>query len=1036
MSDPNDAGASPEERPESARPTARYGKAPVAEGGDMESVEAGAFGSSAMPALDGDTAPPPEDDGETHLTASPENPATRDLDPETRDFDEESFSPEDVTAAYGQDTLAGLEARRRLGDFELVRQIGQGGMGEVWLANQVSLDRPVAVKLLPKTLASQENFIERFQREAKAAASLVHPNVIQIYAYGIEDGTPYFAMEYVEGEDAQQRMRREGGLDPREIAEIMLGTGAALQAAHEKGLIHRDIKPSNIMIDKAGLVKVMDFGLAKATSGGAGAKTLTSAGLIMGTPNYLSPEQGRGDPLDGRSDLYSLGVVLYEMLTGEVPFRADTPAGLIFKHVYEPPPPPQEIRPEIPPFLVDITLKLLEKDPDDRYANAGEFMADLAEFLENLPYYEGGGERRPGAGAEDPERVQASGVHLLTGARRKLDSERRKAASGARHAVTEPISGEEARRKVAPRSRPPRSEREVRDVRAAEDAARPIRPPPAVVVEDRPSGGRGLLWTVVVLLLLAGAGYGVHLHDPTVLPGVMDRLGLVQPTPGGGGPGGDPSPDPTGDPNGGTGPVTTADRPGGADVAFVYTRSVGAGVTITLDGGRKYVLEPGERASYAPGVYDLSYTRRGYGFTIIGVRLVDAGDGRGVLELPDGGDATAVPVEWIATPELSEPYAEGRRLFEAGRLAEARVYLDQAAEIDRRYRPAGEPDAPTVQDLLDRIRLTEQGEDAIDAAFAKVDETLGARRWRAARDLLEGLEGRRPEAYGPRVARIEEGLEHAADLRSQFAAELDEGDHEQAADRLDTLAEHDPDSPELSGLRAELAAAVDLRAAAFAKALEDPSQGEALLETYLAKFPGDRRARERLGELEADTAAETKLAEMRRLIQAERWADVVALADEVAALDDLGPRSTEEVARLRRRAQEELDVAAIRSSFGRLDAGLESGDVDAVLRLLDRDAEPDAYAAEKRALEAFFAEDGVVRGRFVESAHELHREDVALEADTATVAAQWTFAVEFLDRPVARFQRVEHVVELRRAADGWSFAGFRVPEGESLRAPR
>ncbi|MCW8141948.1 MAG: serine/threonine protein kinase, partial [Planctomycetota bacterium] len=313
------------------------------------------------------------------------------------------------TVIFDAEAVPEPPTRRRLGDFELERKVGQGGMGEVWLARQISLDRPVAVKVLPRSLANQDNFIERFQREAKAAASLVHPNVLQIYSFGVSEGTPYFAMEFVEGEDLQQRMRRGGGLDWAEMARIMIGVGSALAAAHDKGLIHRDIKPSNIMIDRPGQVKVMDFGLAKATTGGN--KSLTSAGLIMGTPNYLSPEQGRGDPLDGRSDLYSLGVVLYELLTGQLPFRADTPAGLIFKHVYEPPPPPGELNPEAPPFLVEICLKLLEKDPDDRYASAHEFLADMTEFFDNADHYKGGGQRRAGAGAEDQQRTANSGAY-------------------------------------------------------------------------------------------------------------------------------------------------------------------------------------------------------------------------------------------------------------------------------------------------------------------------------------------------------------------------------------------------------------------------------------------------------------------------------------------------------------------------------------------------------------------------------------------------------------------------------------------------
>jgi tetratricopeptide (TPR) repeat protein/predicted Ser/Thr protein kinase len=291
---------------------------------------------------------------------------------------------------------------KQLGDFALEKKLGQGGMGEVYKARQVSLDRIVAVKILPKSLAAQENFIERFQREAKAAANLIHPNVIQIYSIGVEAGTPYFAMEYVEGEDLQQRMKRLGKLSYEECVEIVAGVANALACAFEKGIVHRDIKPSNIMIDKNAVVKVMDFGLAKATQDGG--MNLTQSGLIMGTPNYISPEQGKGETIDSRSDIYSLGVVFYEMLTGLLPFRAETPAALIYKHAFEAPDPPTRLTADVPPFLEEICLRMLAKEPRERYPNPKALLADFNEFRRNPEYYLKGGQRRTPA-------IQGSGVH-------------------------------------------------------------------------------------------------------------------------------------------------------------------------------------------------------------------------------------------------------------------------------------------------------------------------------------------------------------------------------------------------------------------------------------------------------------------------------------------------------------------------------------------------------------------------------------------------------------------------------------------------
>lgn len=328
----------------------------------------------------------------------------------------------------GQETVAGamdpaqLEASRQhaarrqgapvyeglqLGDFRLESKLGQGGMGEVYRATQISLDRAVAVKVLPQGLAHQSQFADRFEREAKSAARLIHPNVIQVYAFGIVQDIPYFAMELVEGEDLHERLTREGQLPLDDIMNIMTGVASALAAAGDKELVHRDIKPSNVMLAGTGQIKVMDFGLAKATS--MASASLTQSGLIMGTPKYMSPEQARGDSVDKRTDIYSLGIVFYELLTGQLPFRSDTPAGLVFKHVYEAPPPPRTQNDSIPPFLEEVVLRMLEKDPDERYSSAHELLKDLKEFQLHKDHYMGGGERLEGSKGDSarlPENVR------------------------------------------------------------------------------------------------------------------------------------------------------------------------------------------------------------------------------------------------------------------------------------------------------------------------------------------------------------------------------------------------------------------------------------------------------------------------------------------------------------------------------------------------------------------------------------------------------------------------------------------------------
>ncbi len=265
----------------------------------------------------------------------------------------------------------------KLGEYVLEKRIGKGGMGQVFLAKQESLDRQVAVKVLPKELAKDETFRARFEREAKAAASLIHPNVVQVYSYGIEKGVPYFAMEFVEGEDLSVKLKRGDQHSIQESIRIVRDVSKALECAHHKGMVHRDIKPSNMMIAGDSSVKVMDFGLAKA----ARVRTsITRAGMIMGTPPYMSPEQGKGDELDVRSDLYSLGVVFYELLTGTVPFQADTPTAVIYQHIYEKPRPIHELSPDVPGPLEDIVMKLLEKKPAERYSDPSQLLADLDAF--------------------------------------------------------------------------------------------------------------------------------------------------------------------------------------------------------------------------------------------------------------------------------------------------------------------------------------------------------------------------------------------------------------------------------------------------------------------------------------------------------------------------------------------------------------------------------------------------------------------------------------------------------------------------------
>jgi len=254
-------------------------------------------------------------------------------------------------------------------------------MADVYLAHDDILDRDVALKVMSSRYASDEEFVERFKREAQSAAALSHPNIVSIFDRGeSEDGTYYIAMEYLPGGTLKDRITQRGAVPAHTAAAVALQMAEALRAAHERDVIHRDIKPHNILVTGLGDVKVTDFGIARA----AASATMTRTGHILGTAHYISPEQAMGEPVGPASDLYSLGIVLYEMLTGELPFDADTPLGIAMKHVNGYVVPPQELNPTVPDGINAITLRLLAKNPDDRYASDSELIEDLERVCAGL----------------------------------------------------------------------------------------------------------------------------------------------------------------------------------------------------------------------------------------------------------------------------------------------------------------------------------------------------------------------------------------------------------------------------------------------------------------------------------------------------------------------------------------------------------------------------------------------------------------------------------------------------------------------------
>jgi serine/threonine-protein kinase len=259
------------------------------------------------------------------------------------------------------------------GRYRIMRKLGAGGMANVYLAEDQELGRRVAIKILNDRHAGDDQFIERFRREAKNAAGLSHPNIVSIYDRGEAEGTYYIAMEYLDGRTLKELIVSRGPAPIKTAIEYTRQILAAIGHAHRNGIVHRDIKPHNVVVDSDGRLKVTDFGIAR-----SGASQMTEAGSIIGTAQYLSPEQAKGAPVDQRSDLYAVGVVLYELLTGKVPFSGDTPLEIAMKHLSKVPEPPSKLRPEVSDDLDMIVLRALAKDPEERYQTAEEMAADLS----------------------------------------------------------------------------------------------------------------------------------------------------------------------------------------------------------------------------------------------------------------------------------------------------------------------------------------------------------------------------------------------------------------------------------------------------------------------------------------------------------------------------------------------------------------------------------------------------------------------------------------------------------------------------------
>ena len=318
--------------------------------------------------------------------------------------------------------------KEHIGHYSIVSELGRGGMGVVYKAHEESLNRFVALKVLGRHLSGDESFVERFKREAQSAASLNHPNIVQVYAIDEFEGQHYFAMEYVKGTSIQQMIKARGSLDPVAAGRLILQAASGLGAAHGRGIVHRDIKPANLMVDERGLVKITDFGLALLA---AGTTRLTATGMFMGTPGYLSPEQCLDEDIDQRTDIYSLGVTLYEMLTGVTPLNADSPLALLRQIIDVEPKDVGELKPEVPEALREILRKMMAKKPEDRYMDCSALIHDLQGWLETT----GGAKSDLGAVVAATVASGSSGINseptVVVASTRKIESTNKEKSPGA-----------------------------------------------------------------------------------------------------------------------------------------------------------------------------------------------------------------------------------------------------------------------------------------------------------------------------------------------------------------------------------------------------------------------------------------------------------------------------------------------------------------------------------------------------------------------------------------------------------------------------
>ncbi len=877
----------------------------------------------------------------------------------------------------------------QLGDYVLEKRIGSGGMGEVFRARQVSLDRTVAVKVLPRSLASQQGFTERFQREARAAANLIHPNVIQVYSIGLDKGIPYFAMEYVEGEDLQQRMKRQRFFDFDEIVRIIRDATGALSVAHEKGIVHRDIKPSNIMFDRAGNLKVMDFGLAKITAANS---NLTQSGLIMGTPNYMSPEQGKGEPTDTRSDIYSLGVVFYELMTGSLPFRADTPTALIYKHAYEKPPSPREKNPEIPPYLEYICLKMICKDPTDRYAAPKELLKDLEEFMRDRTFYMSGGMpeskdlmtdqtmvEAPGTGRTPQPPVTASGRTPVPQATTQ-PGHSQSAVNTAAYASQSGVAPTTAAGQVtAPHHAASTMAAQTTHAGAMTNAtqAQTLLEGRTLPPYHQPPGGNG--WKIFALFLIALAIGGAVFRDE-----VAEFIRKITEKPQ-------------------EGPQTYA-----LALSDLWASAKAVRTKVNIEwlpsDQMHYLACPDVDRDVPPGKYHFRLLRDGYETQEFIVEISDQGQVE--PELNSRPIAKLFEQDmWVPSPELLDAYQKGTEFMSFRNYDKAIKQFDIVIGIDPGYADVGEKRrqcADRAEAYEARIREVHATVSQLTTALQAKSMTKARERAEAALALIQGSEIENDPRIGTIQTQLYDKLSIINGALEDVELYIDNGDKlladgewDEARDEYVKAERKNQDDPRPAK---KIDLCEDMKNAwktIQASAQHEAEDDETLLalEQYLETCPGHDDANDLLGEVKRRTLAgeelQERLDELASQIDAivlspaenKDWTSVLAFAKEMLQLD---PANTA-AAHFAETAQKQLDEGGVESTLSRLaavflepDPKVRQGTMRELVR--DRDFEP--------AWQTFLSENAEEL-QLVNSSFALH--STLFDGNSCTVEGRWHY---------------------------------------------